>query len=118
MLKDSNLKYFKSSIVIAVVGAIISLIFDYRISIGIVVGMLSSILNYLIMSAQMTMILANQKFNVISYTIVYLIRFSLLFIPVLLAVLRPDRCNVWAVFGSLFIFKVVMYVESFRKKVL
>ena len=116
--KDRNWKYLGVSIVIAVVGAIVSLVFDYRISIGIVVGMVASICNYMILSAQMTMILMRGKFNVISYALVYLIRFSLLFIPLLLAVLRPERCNVWAVFGSLFIFKVVMYIESFRKKVL
>ncbi len=118
MVEDRNGKYFIISIVIAVVCAIISLLFDYRISIGIVVGMVASICNYLILSAQMSLILLSQRFRVWSFTIIYLIRFSILFIPLLLAVLKPDRCNVWAVFGAMFIFKVVMYFESFRKKVL
>ena len=118
MEEDRNSKYLVISVVIAVVCAIISLLFDYRISVGIVVGMVASICNYMILSAQMSMILLNQRFGVVSFAIVYLVRFSILFIPLLLAVLRPDRCNVWAVFGSLFIFKIVMYFESFRKKVL
>lgn len=117
-MEDSNLKYIKTSVVVAVIGAIVCLLFDYRISIGIVVGMVSSICNYMILSSQMSMILLNQRFKVFSFVVVYLIRFSLLFIPLLLAVLRPDRCNVWAVFGSLFIFKVILYLDSFRKKVL
>lgn len=118
MEKDRNQKYLIISIVIAVIGAIVALPFDYRISVGIVVGMVASICNYMILSAQMTLILMSGKFNAISYAVVYLIRYVLLFLPLVLAVLRPDRCNVWAVFGSLFIFKVVMYLESFRKKVL
>ena len=118
MEKDRNLKYVVVSIVIAVISAIIALPFDYRISVGIIVGIVASICNYMILSAQMSLILMSGKFNVISYAIVYLIRYGLLFIPLVLAVLRPDRCNVWAVFGSLFIFKVVMYFEGLRKKVL
>lgn len=118
MQEDRNLKYLKYSVVIAVIGAIVSLLIDYRISIGIVVGMVASISNYMILSAQMTMILLNKRFQVFSYMIVYFARFAILFVPLLLAVLRPDRCNVWAVFGSMLIFKVVMYIQGFRKKVL
>ena len=118
MEKDRNVKYLWISAIIAVVSAIVLLLFDYRMSIGVIVGMVASICNYMILSMQMSMILLNQRFRAGSFAIVYLIRFSILFIPLLLAVLRPDRCNVWAVFGSLFIFKVVMYLESFRKKVL
>ena len=118
MEEDRNLKYVKYSAIIAGIGAIVSLLIDYRISIGIVVGMVASISNYMILSAQMTMILLNKRFQVFSYMIIYLIRFALLFVPLLLAVIRPDRCNVWAVFGSLLIFKVIMYSLGFRKKVL
>ena len=118
MVEDRNSKYLLLSIVIAIVGAIISLVFDYRISVGIVVGIVASVSNYMILSAQMTMILVNRRFSVFSYILIYLIRFSILFIPLLLAVLKPDRCNVWAVFGSLLIFKIIMYVQSCRKKVL
>ena len=118
MEDDRNKKYLYWSIGIAVVCAIVSLLIDYRISLGIVVGMVAAVCNYMILSAQMTMILLNQRFRVFGFVIVYLIRFACLFLPLLLAVLRPDRCNVWAVFGSMLIFKVILYVQGLRKKVL
>lgn len=118
MEKDRNQKYIIISVIIAIICAVVSLLIDYRISVGIIIGMVASICNYMILSSQMTMILLSQRFQVFSYLIVYLIRYAVLFIPLLLAVLNPDRSNVWAVFGSMFIFKIVMYVQGFRKKVL
>ena len=71
MEKDRNQKYIIISIIIAIVCAVVSLLFDYRISIGIIIGMVASICNYMILSSQMTMILLSQRFQVFSYLIVY-----------------------------------------------
>lgn len=118
MLENDEKKYFLWTLLIAGIMSIVSLLVDYRISLGIVIGTLASLVNYGLLTLQMTMIVLNQQMNVIRFAIGYLIRFACLFIPLLFAVYRPEICNVWAVFVALMLFKVVMYVEGIRKKVL
>lgn len=110
--------YLKLVVKIAIVLTVIGLLIDYRISVGMILGTVASFINYGLLNLQLTGIVLERQMNVISFTFGYLIRFACLFVPLLLGVIYPEYCNVWAVFVALLLFKIVMYFEGIRKKVL
>ena len=108
-----NKKVYIYSGILAALASLICLYFDYRISTGIVIGLLSSYLYFYILNMQFK--IEDGKMNK-GGVLGYFIRIAVIALPLLLACLMPQYFNIFGAFGGVMLFRVVMMVMFILQK--
>ncbi|MBQ7223408.1 MAG: ATP synthase subunit I [Erysipelotrichaceae bacterium] len=98
-----------------VIIALIFLIIDFRVSLGIVLGLACYALNILIISDTMSDAIEGQAYRPRLYQ-QYWVRMMLLSLPLLMGFVLPQYVSVWGAFSGLMMFKITLYVYGFIRK--
>ncbi len=98
-----------------VIIALIFLIIDFRVSLGIGLGLVSYALNILIISDTMSDAIEEKVYRPRLYQ-QYWVRMMLLSLPLLTGFVLPQYVNVWGAFLGLMMFKITLYVYGFIGK--
>ena len=91
-------------------------IYDYRISLGIVLGYLFSLIHSKLIASRFNALFDNQRVKTTVY-FGFLLDLIVLCIPIAIAMLLPKIFHFFGVFIGLMFEKYSLYFEAFRKKV-
>lgn len=106
----------KVTSIVTIIIALITFVFDPRISAGFALGCMCAQASFMMMSAQLSAMLNAKHFSGVSFGLVYVIRLACIALPLLLSVLKPDRSNLWAVVSGFIVHKVLIYILGFVKE--
>lgn len=101
-------KTIKPTIILCGIGMVIGLFFDYRISLGLLLGTIVSILHLAKLEQNITAGLSNNR-KVGGWIFMFVIDLVILAIPFVLAILLPQVFNLFGVAIGLLLNKVVIY---------
>lgn len=100
--------------IISVVASLICLFFDWRISSGIMIGVLSSFLYFYILNINFKI---NEDGNISKGGVFgYFARILVLAVPLLIACLLPDIFNIFGAFAGVMVFRIIMMFMFFIRK--
>lgn len=100
--------------VVSLLASAICFYFDWRISTGIIIGVLSSFIYFYILNMNFKI---NEDGNISKGGILgYFIRIIVLALPLLIACLFPNVFNIFGAFGGIMLFRLVMIIMFFIKK--
>ena len=105
--------YIVSSIV-GIVTSLICLFFDWKISTGIIIGLISSLIYFFILSK--TFKLNDDGSINKGNALLFIVRIFVIALPLLIACLLPDVFNIFGAFGGVMLFRFVMMFYFFKKK--
>lgn len=92
------------------------LFFDYRYSIGILLGSISAYLHFQRMIQHYTNVLGEKKYSMGSHIFYYIINMVILAVPVVLGAFFDNYVSVWGVFIALFVNHICLYIENWNRK--
>lgn len=101
-------KTIKPTVILCAVGMIIGFLFDYRISLGLLLGTIVSILHLAKLEQNITAGLSNNR-KVGGWIFMFMIDLVILAIPFVLAIVFPQVFNLFGVAIGLLLNKVVIY---------
>lgn len=108
-----NKEIYLYSCIIGVLASIICAFFNWRISTGILIGMLSSYLYFYLLNLQFKVVDGKvSKGGIIGY----FLRIIVLALPLLLACLLPNYFNIFGAFGGIMAFRIIMMIIYFKQK--
>lgn len=109
-----NKNVYLYSIILGIVASLICAYFNWRISTGIIIGLLSSYLYFYIlnMSFKVKEDGTISKGNILGF----FIRILTLALPLLIAFLYPNIFNIFGAFAGVMVFRIVMIVIFFIEK--
>ena len=116
MIDKINARYVKLVTNIGMPIALLLLLVDKTLTIGVLVGCMVSTISQYLLTYQMTMIVDSKKSNVLGFIVGFVLRMGLMLLALLIGVLYPAICNVWGVFFSILACKVVFYFISSTTK--
>ena len=100
--------------IVCLIASLVCLFFNWKISTGIIIGLISSLVYFLLL---------NKTFKVKedgSFSkggiIAFLLRIVILALPLLIACLLPNIFNIFGAFAGILLFRIVMIVFFFREK--
>lgn len=94
--------------------SLLFLIWDYRWSIGIVVGTLTSLLNLLILTWYCTGILKDRSGGGVQFGMFSLVRIAILSIPLAIAGAFPQTMNIFTVALGLLLLRICILIDEFK----
>ena len=116
MLDKRIARCLKITALITSVAAVICLFIDWRLSVGILSGLLGVTIYTFILNSSLTRILDNGNgFNQFAYILGLLLRLVCLALPLLFGVLYPQVSNIIAAFGAEMTYRIVVYVSEGKK---
>ena len=108
-----NKEIYLYSSIIGVLASIVCAFFNWRISTGILIGMLSSYLYFYLLNLQFKVVDGKiSKGGIIGY----FLRIIVLALPLLLACLLPNYFNIFGAFGGIMAFRIIMMIIYFKQK--
>lgn len=108
-----NKEIYLYSSIIGVFASIVCAFFNWRISTGILIGMLSSYLYFYLLNLQFKVVDGKiSKGGIIGY----FLRIIVLALPLLLACLLPNYFNIFGAFGGIMAFRIIMMIIYFKQK--
>lgn len=109
-----NKQIYLYSGIISIVASIVCAFFNYRISLGIIIGALSSFLYFYILNMNFKI---SEDGNISKGGILgYLVRLIVLALPLLIACLLPNIFNIFGAFAGIMLFRIVMMFMFFKTK--
>ena len=107
-------KIYLYSLILGIFTSIICAIFDFRISTGIIIGMLSSFLYFYILNLNFKI---NVDGNISKGGVLgYFIRLIVIALPLLISCLLPNYFNVFGAFAGVMLFRIIMIIMFFKEK--
>ena len=101
------------SLIVCLLASVVAAFFNWRISTGIIIGAVSSVIYLLLLNA--TFKIKDGKISK-GGVVGFFARILVLALPLLIACLLPNYFNVFAVFGAIMVFRIIMMIMFFRTK--
>lgn len=114
MIKEFKTTFRYSLIIISIIAAVF-LFLDFRVSLGMFLGLLSFYLYLNIMTFNMTSLLNGRKASKGILVLVHILDLLILILPLLLASLLPNLFNIFGVFTGLMINRILLFGLYGRK---
>lgn len=109
-----NKKVYLYSLILCIVASLICAYFNWRISTGIVIGMLSSFLYFYILNMNFKI---KDDGTISKGSILgFLVRILALALPLFIAFLLPNIFNFFGAFAGVMLFRIVMITLFFKEK--
>lgn len=105
--------YIVSSIV-GFIASLICLFFDWKISTGILIGLISSLVYFYLLIKSYKINEDGSLHKGSGLALIF--RILVLALPLLIACLLPDYFNVFGAFGGVMVFRLITYVYFFKQK--
>ena len=105
--------YIVSSIV-GVIASLVCLFFDWRITTGILIGLVSSLVYFYLLVKSYRVNEDGTLSKGSGLTLIF--RILVLAIPLLIACLLPEYFNVFGAFGGVMVFRIIAYIYFFKQK--
>lgn len=109
-----NKNVYVVSAAVSIFISIICLFFNWKISTGIILGLISSFLYFILLNKNLTFD-ENGSIKKGSF-IFFIVRIMILAFPLLIACLVPQYINIFGTFGGVMIFRIVMIIMFIKKK--
>ncbi len=109
MIKE-HVKTTQISSVIIALAAVVFLFFDKTISFGLLLGQLFYILYLLVLTKMVDAVLGTASGGISKVSLGFVLRIVLLALPMVIAALFPETFNLFAVFGSMFLNRVMLLI--------
>ena len=111
---DMNKTIYLYSGIISIVTSAVCAFFNYRISLGIIIGALSSFVYFYILNMNFKI---NEDGNISKGGILgYVVRLIVLALPLLVSCLLPNVFNIFGAFAGIMLFRIIMIIIFFKTK--
>ena len=109
MIKEHVRTTIVSSVIVVLL-AIVFLFFNRTVSLGLLLGQFFYILYLLLLTKMVDAVLAAANGAKSKVSLGFIVRIALLALPMVIAVLYPEVFNLFAVFGSMFLNRVMLLI--------
>ena len=99
--------------IICVIASTVATFFDWRISTGIIIGALASMLYLIVLNK--TFRIENGQMSK-GGAIGFILRILIIALPLLIAALIPNYFNIFGAFGGVMVFRIVMMIVFYKTK--
>jgi hypothetical protein len=110
---DKNVKVL--SVIITIVFSIIFAFINKAVSAGVILGCLVSLLYIQLLTINMNETLVEQQSST-KLIVSKLFRLSIIIISMLIAMIIPEKINIFGVFFGLMIFKIILLILALKRK--
>ena len=109
-----NKQIYIVSVVVSVIASVICLFFDWRISSGIIIGEIASLIYFLLLnnSFKLKEDGSMSKGGIVSF----LLRIVVIALPLTIAFFLPKFFNIFGAFAGVMLFRIVMIIYFFKQK--
>lgn len=105
---------FIISAILGIIASAIGMIFKLNIGLGILLGTIFSLLYFYLLNVSYK---TNEDGTLYRGSIVsYFLRLIVIAIPLLVSCLLPDIFNIFASFGGIMLFRIIMIISFFKQK--
>jgi len=108
-----NKNIYLYSGIIGVFTSAICAFFDYRIALGVILGILSSFLYFYLLNNQFEIVDGQIKKG---GALGFIVRIMILAFPLLISCLLPNIFNIFGAFGGVMLFRIIMMFTFFKQK--
>lgn len=109
-----NKQIYMFSSIFGLLISVICLFFNWKISTGIIIGILSSFIYFYLLNGSFKI---NEDGSIDKGGIVkYFIRIIVIALPLFLSYILPEYFNIFGAFAGVMIFRIVMIIFFFKKK--
>ncbi len=109
MIKE-HVKTTKISSVVVAILAVVFLFFDRSVSFGLLLGQLFYFLYLVVLTRMVDAVLETAAGGISKVSLGFVLRIVLLALPMVIAALFPEIFNLFAVFGSMFLNRVMLLI--------
>lgn len=116
-MNDYLQKQWIRSFILATILSLLSCLVDFRIGVGIMLGSVFSILNFIMVVFAFSKVMDYRSTSKLSVFTSFLFRMIVLAIPLALGIFLPNLVNIYGAVAGILLNKIVMYIDSifFRK---
>lgn len=109
-----NKHIYLISLLVSIIASLICLFFDWKISLGIILGVISSFIYFYALNKSYKL---NDDGTINrGGFILFIVRILIIAFPLLIACLLPNVFNIFGAFGGVMLFRIVMIVYFFKEK--
>lgn len=108
-----NKKLYLFTGVLALIASVVCLIFDWRISTGIIIGLLSSYLYFYILNVEFKIEDGQiSKGGILGF----FLRILVIALPLFIACVLPNVFNIFGAFAGVMIFRIIMMIVFYKER--
>lgn len=108
-----NKKIYIYSGILAIIASVICGFFDWRISTGIIIGVICSFMYFYVLNENFKI---GEDGNISKGGVLgYFVRIGLIALPLLISCLFPKVFNIFGAFGGVMLFRIVMIITFFKE---